>query len=217
MLVRYWMSTRLITLEETDTLLKAAESLRAARIRRLLIVRGPELRGILSQSDLFQFVNPLQFRHVELTHESRVELAARAVRDHMTRTPVTCGPDEALEDVGDLMCRRRVRALPVVRADQLLGIITHTDILRALTRITGAGAGDASKRISARVPSSARTQLFRQIVTLCEKHQLELASILTHTVSGTEQHLVTVRVCGQNCDRLVEELWKTNFQVLQIV
>ncbi|MFN0057381.1 MAG: CBS domain-containing protein [Planctomycetota bacterium] len=215
MIVRYWMSSKIISVSETSTLLDVVELLRSHRIRRVLVVRGDQLCGIISQSDLFQFINPSQFRKVALSSEVEALLRSRSVNDHMTRSPITCGPDDALEDVGQAMCSRGVRAMPVVRDGKLLGIITESDILRALTKI--AGAGDSSRRICARIPATAKTQVCAQVLHLCEKHRLELVSLLSHATERADQHLVTVRVRGANVERFVDELWKTHFQVLQVV
>ena len=53
------------------------------------------------------------------------------VSDVMTRTPVTTGPDESLEDAVNLMLKTRVSGLPVVDAKgAVVGILTEGDLLR---------------------------------------------------------------------------------------
>lgn len=53
------------------------------------------------------------------------------VRELMTESPVTCGPDDEVEIVREVMVARQVRRVPVVDADGLLvGIVAQADIAR---------------------------------------------------------------------------------------
>jgi CBS domain-containing protein len=53
------------------------------------------------------------------------------VRNWMTPDPVTVSPKTTLPDAHDLMKRRRVRRLPVVDEDKLVGIVTLGDVREA--------------------------------------------------------------------------------------
>lgn len=54
------------------------------------------------------------------------------VRDIMTRNLVTLGEDEDLSQADAVLQLARIRHLPVVRDDRLIGLVTHRDILRAV-------------------------------------------------------------------------------------
>jgi CBS domain-containing protein len=57
------------------------------------------------------------------------DAASVRMMEIMTLGPVTCRPDDAVEDVLEVMRRHRIRRLPVVGEDDLLvGIITLADI-----------------------------------------------------------------------------------------
>ncbi|HEY8777893.1 MAG TPA: CBS domain-containing protein [Gaiellaceae bacterium] len=60
--------------------------------------------------------------------------AARTAGKAMTRPAVTIDPDRPVSEAARLMLERRVNRLPVVKADQLLGIVTRADLVRAFTR-----------------------------------------------------------------------------------
>ncbi len=51
-----------------------------------------------------------------------------AVADHMTRRPVTTSPDATVAQVRRMMARDRLRCIPVVQNDKLVGIVTNRDI-----------------------------------------------------------------------------------------
>lgn len=52
------------------------------------------------------------------------------VRDRMTANPVTIDPEAILPEAFDLMKRNKIRRLPVVRSEKLVGILTELDILK---------------------------------------------------------------------------------------
>lgn len=52
--------------------------------------------------------------------------------DWMTRNPVIVGPDETVPQAAKLMKAGRFRRLPVVRADEVVGVITDRDLRTAM-------------------------------------------------------------------------------------
>ena len=69
-------------------------------------------------------------RDIVLTVAAKGRDAANApMREIMTLEPVTCRPDDSVEDALDIMGRHGIRRLPVVDGDGLLeGIVTLADI-----------------------------------------------------------------------------------------
>jgi acetoin utilization protein AcuB len=58
-------------------------------------------------------------------------MSALTVRALMTEDVVTIAPDTPLTEVADLMWRHGFRHAPVVDGDRLVGIVSHTDLVRA--------------------------------------------------------------------------------------
>jgi CBS domain-containing protein len=54
------------------------------------------------------------------------------VEDVMTAEPVTVSPDATVEDVATLLVEREVSRLPVMDGERLVGIISKSDIVRAI-------------------------------------------------------------------------------------
>jgi CBS domain-containing protein len=69
--------------------------------------------------------------------------------DIMTTRLATAAPDTALAELVHLMVDRHVRAVPILEAGKLVGIVTQTDIIRALASRDGAMAAlsDPDRRI----------------------------------------------------------------------
>jgi acetoin utilization protein AcuB len=54
------------------------------------------------------------------------------IREAMTWDPVTISPGHVLQAAAELMLEYQVSGLPVVEAGQVVGIITESDVFRAI-------------------------------------------------------------------------------------
>ncbi len=78
------------------------------------VVKDGRVVGIVTRQDLLK--NP---------NEEQIALL-------MTRNPITIGPDASINDAAELMLSNNIRRLPVVAGDELVGIISVADIVRAI-------------------------------------------------------------------------------------
>ncbi|MGP0095144.1 MAG: CBS domain-containing protein [Xanthobacteraceae bacterium] len=58
------------------------------------------------------------------------------IEEVMTRDTVTVTEDRPLEEVARLISERDIKRVPVMRGDQLVGIVSRLDLVRALTQAT---------------------------------------------------------------------------------
>lgn len=115
------MSPRPVTIASDETLACARDRMAAAKIRHLPVVAAERVVGILSDVDF-------------PAHRGR--LGETAVHVAMTPDPVTIAPDDSVEAAARLMLAERVRALPVVDHDRLVGIVSAADILEDYVRVS---------------------------------------------------------------------------------
>lgn len=87
----------------------------------LLVLEGGGIAGIMSERDYA--------RKVVLKEKSAIDTP---VREIMTPNVVTVRPDQTLGDCMALMTDRHIRHLPVVQDDQLIGIISIGDVVKAV-------------------------------------------------------------------------------------
>jgi len=106
MLVREVMSKEVICCTPSDTAQAAAKLMKSHGVGALPVVSdavGKKLQGIVTDRDLCCSV----IAGAKLAETTMVE-------EVMTRTPVTCTPENTLEDYEHLMQRHQVRRIPVV-------------------------------------------------------------------------------------------------------
>jgi acetoin utilization protein AcuB len=108
----------------------------ARKIRHLPVVEAAgRLVGIVTARDLRQAVfAPAVQDHLE---QLSGVLDGLVVRDVMIRGVVTVGAATSIREAARLMHERRLGALPVVERDRVVGILTETDVLKALQRLLG--------------------------------------------------------------------------------
>jgi predicted transcriptional regulator len=79
-----------------------------------------------------------------------VQTHARRVSDVMTREPVTIGEDAGLDEAVEIMERRRIKRLPVVRGGQVVGIVSRANLLHALVSLAAASPPSATTDVAIR-------------------------------------------------------------------
>jgi acetoin utilization protein AcuB len=134
MKVRDVMATDPVTLAENDHLDLADDIMTLGRIRHLPVARDGVVIGVLSQRDLFRAAASSVLNLKRAAQQSWLERVA--VRDVMSKPPVTIGPETDVGVAVALMLERRIGCLPVVGEDgNLHGLLSETDCLRVLKRI----------------------------------------------------------------------------------
>jgi acetoin utilization protein AcuB len=136
MSVRERMTREVTTVRPEAGLDAAATLMRDRGIRHLPVVDGRgRLAGIVTARDLRQAL----FAPAVQAHDGdvRAVLESLTVGDVMTRGVVSVRATASIEDAARLMHERRLGALPVVESGRLVGILTETDVLRALQDVLG--------------------------------------------------------------------------------
>lgn len=129
------MSAKLLTIAPTDSLETVAELFHRHPVKSLPVV-GPqgELRGLVLRSDLFDWLweGQRQGRWRQLLRPRN----AAATAERLMRAPELCVQEAApLGELLDTLAQHSVPFIAVLRGKQLAGLITRTDVIRALLRL----------------------------------------------------------------------------------
>lgn len=140
MLVKYWMSTPVVTVSPNATIGEAVKTIRQREVRMLPVMSGRELVGIVTEKDLMR-ASPATAMPLD-TFELLGVVSRIQVKTVMTRNPVRARLNETMEEAAHRMLTLRIGGLPVMDENGgLTGILTRNDILRVLTSLTGTGKG----------------------------------------------------------------------------
>ena len=108
------------TISPDQSVLVCAGQLAAGRIGALIVSRdGSSLDGLISERDI---------AYALAVHGER--LLDLPVSELMTKSVVTCAPEDSIEKIMNIMTSRRIRHLPVKQGNRLIGIISIGDVLK---------------------------------------------------------------------------------------
>lgn len=131
MLVREIMTNEPLTVETSQTVREALETMHDADIRHLPVLSDGELVGMLSDRDLKEFTLPLD-RQIDTGGDPFSRLEAR-LGDIVQGDVLSVVPTAEVSEVIDLMIEHKIGAVPVTSATEgnLVGIVSYIDVLRA--------------------------------------------------------------------------------------
>jgi CBS domain-containing protein len=126
--VEHYMTTDLFTVHE-DELVEFVACLMDWQHLRHVLVEDEQHRliGIVSHRSVLRYLAEFG--------PSKEDEDGVAVSEIMVSDPASIGPDTSTIDAVDLMRRREIGALPVVRDDQLVGIVTGRELMQVARRI----------------------------------------------------------------------------------
>lgn len=200
------MSRRVLTMRPEASVADAVKLMLEHHISGLPVVDSAgNLVGILCESDF------LRRSEIGTEHERNrllsmllgaERVASEFVKEHgrkveqvMTRQPVTTNEQAPLDEVADMMERRHLNHIPVMRDGRIVGIITRSDFLSAvagpLTGASGYSGGDNHLRRSV-LAALARTPWQPIGLNVSVK---DCAVTLRGVVRGENAHRAVVVTC----------------------
>ena len=132
LLVRDSMSREIVTLSPDETAATALALCRERRIRHLPVLMEGRLVGIVSDRDLRSSTPALG------DPARAAALQEILVQDVMAHEVVSVLPDDPIEQAANIMREARIGCLPVLDGDELVGIVTASDVMDALVYLVGA-------------------------------------------------------------------------------
>lgn len=144
--VSEWMSTPVVTVPPSCTLAAAQQLMEQHRVRRLPVVERGRLVGLVTRGDL-RAAQPSAATTLSV-YEWRGLLEKATVAECMSRDVVTLTPQATVLDAARLMLERRISGVPVLEDDQVVGMITESDLFRLMIGGTVFPASaDAQRRV----------------------------------------------------------------------
>ena len=134
LLVRDWMRAHPLVVRPKDSIAHARAICEEHRINQLPVVANRTLVGIITDRDL-RDAFPSVADQARDPHAAQVTTAATTVENVMSPRVLTVDETETVAHAAGIMQDERIGALPVLKGPELVGILTRSDLLRALVAL----------------------------------------------------------------------------------
>lgn len=221
MFVSMWMTREVQTIGPGATLAQIATLMSRHKVRRLPVVNasteGPRLLGIVTHSDVLHAfpadINPFSVNASEslIAIERAAGGAKVTAGDLMSREPRVTAPDAPIESAARLMRDRKIGALPVIGGHVLVGIITESDIFRALVEVFE--APDRAVRITFSL--AVGEDVLPLVSDIAKRRSLRVTSFMA--LPRHEPPVCVVQLAGEQVDAALDDVWKSHHRVMNVV
>ncbi len=213
MIVSMWMTRNVATIGPNASVTEAAALMARKRVRRLPVTEthGSEVRllGVVSASDILHAfppdVNPFAVEAPDARQ------APQTVGEIMNREIETTTPATPIEEAAAIMRDQKIGALPVLHEGHMVGLITESDIFRAIVSLfslPGKGA-----RVTFDI--SRDEDVFSFVGQLARKHGVRVVSLISAEQDNRPE--CVVRVAGDRVDKFLDDLWASGHVVLNVL
>ncbi|MGC8812189.1 MAG: cyclic nucleotide-binding/CBS domain-containing protein [Candidatus Aenigmatarchaeota archaeon] len=136
MLIKEVMNRNVIAVKPETSVREAAKVMAKYHIGSLIILEEERIVGIITEGDILR----------KVIVEGK-DLDETKVREIMTERVFTIEPDKTIDDAVKLMMEKKIKKLPVMENEKLVGIITASDIMVVEPKLIEAIAGLISLKI----------------------------------------------------------------------
>ncbi len=204
MLIKDWMATTILTVDANTSVMRAGRTMKDNNIRRLPVVSKGKLAGIITDRDLKE-ASPSSKTEIDL-HEMYYLLSEMKVKDVMTDNPIRLNQDDTLEKAALVILNEKISGLVIVdEEDNLVGLLSESDILRGFIHATG--IQDGSFQIVMDMSDAGGS--VSKLIDVLRQSRARVLSILTSfddAPSGSKRVSVRVMPYDGEIDSLVKEL-----------
>lgn len=104
---------KIVVVDDDISVKEAAKIMSEKKLGCLIVVSKDEIKGIVTERDVLK----------------NVDMLSEKVGKIMSKDVITISPDDSLDDAAKLMSEHEIKRLPVLKNEDLVGIITATDII----------------------------------------------------------------------------------------
>jgi len=210
MLVKHFMSPKIITIPQEMTCYDAYRMLREHKIRRAPVTGKKEkLVGIISERDLLRILPGTAAQASTTAGEAGMEITVEKV---MSKELHILFPYDHLDKAVAMMLKYKIGGIPVVdKEDNLEGILTESDIFKALWGFFSYTGGTRLLFQEAMGSQQEHTDP----IALCNEYECIVNALLRHHLpEGSSMYYLCIE--GDRAQELIEALRRDAFKVLLV-
>ena len=183
MIVRRWMSPKFVLLPVETSLPDALRFLNSKGINLVGVLRHGHVAGAVTRSEIYEMLE---------SGDPMTLLSRKTLASIVPPTATTVFADDPIDRAARFIIERGLPAVPVMQKDEMVGIITPSDVCRALCDIMGSRGHEASMVMTLTTPCGS--DLLAEIGRRCEG--LTLESLLAYPTPDRDWQ-VMLRMRGE--------------------
>lgn len=213
MKVKDRMSKNVVTISLDGSINEAFRLMKEKNIRRLPVMDKERLAGIITLSDLNKAA-PSQATTLSI-FELNYLLAKTRVKDVFSpeKELHTVSPEDYIEVAAKLMLAQQVSGLPVVDDGRLVGIVTETDLFRALIDILGVKRPHT--RIDALIADGPGG--LAEITGIMAVRGINIINTVMYYEPALDKYKIQLRIEELDYEPVVEELKAKNYEIESVI
>jgi predicted transcriptional regulator len=214
MFVEKWMTPDPVTVTPDATLSSVAVEMTRRRFRHFPVVEsttnGAWMVGIVAKYDIARgFPANLNPFSIEVMNDT----VSRQVSSVMTKKVITTTPDCPIEEAARILHTHRIGALPVLRNNRLVGIITESDIFDAFLSMTAA----KSQGVRIMVASDSDTSPVPAVLELSRRNKVDLLSVFSFQENRLKRRDMSIfRFGGRLPSGFLQEIAALGFRIVSV-
>ncbi|WP_226670169.1 acetoin utilization AcuB family protein [Metabacillus litoralis] len=205
MIVKQIMNQNVITLNSSDPIRLALETMKINKIRHIpILTDDAKLVGIITERDV-KDASPSIFQL-----ELKEDFLNEPIKTVMTNNVVTGHPLDFVEEAAAVLMEHKIGCLPILQNDMLVGMLTETDLLHTFVKLTG---GDQpASHIEIKVPNKAG--MLAEVSSIFRHRKLNISSVLVYPDSDNHFKILVFRVQTINVTMIINDLKAEGYEVL---
>lgn len=213
MKVKDRMSKGVVIIDMEASISQAFRMMKERNIRRLPVLDKDQLVGIITLNDLNR-VSPSAATSLSM-HELNYLLAKTRVKDIFPRNQklLTISPENYIETAAKLMLENSVSGLPVVEEGRLVGIITETDLFKALVDILGVKRPHT--RIDTLIPEGLGS--LAEITGLMAERSINIINTVVYYGPAINKYKVILRIEELDHAEVVDALKSRGYVIESVI
>ncbi|MCL7747828.1 acetoin utilization AcuB family protein [Halalkalibacter alkaliphilus] len=205
MIIEHIMKRNVVTLTETSTIKEAMQLLEQHQFRHIPIVNErKKLVGIVSDSDI-RDASPSIFHFTD-----HLEDFLKPISSIMKQNVITAHPLDFVEEVSTLFYEHHIGCLPILDDDELVGIVTETDMLHTLVELMG--AHQPSSHIEVKVENI--TGKLSDIAAIFKELNMNITSVLVYPYQDPAYKILVFRVQTIDPRKVVKVIEDKGYDVI---
>jgi acetoin utilization protein AcuB len=212
MRVRDFMKKEVITVKPKTPIMDALDIMKKSNIRHLPVIRDGKFAGFVTRG-MLRDASPSHATSLSI-YELNYLISKMTVEKIMIKDPITISPDLPVEEAIWLGQKHDIAGFPVVEDNNLVGIITQSDVSGVVAGALGVG-DSGSKRITIDA-SGKRFGYLKNLVQLLDSHKIPMMSLMGIERSQKGDWYMILRLKTEDASAAVEDLKANGFKVTDV-